>query len=231
MQLIVLGRDSYPDRNGGTPQRPRTMAGKDPKETARNRIVAAARKRFAHSGYAKTGMADLAADCAMSPANLYRFFPGKLDIAEAIAMAAFESHIARLRRDAARPGRTGRQTLRDLMLGELRRTYLRLEKDPRAFELVEAVAAGRPAFAAWMLARERAIIAEILAGAERRGELRIADRDFAAELILSATMKFRHPPLWSQLALPRLERELDGVLGLLLDGLAAQPQVLSPEIA
>jgi hypothetical protein len=32
-------------------------------------------------------------------------------------------------------------------------------------------------------------------------------------------MKFRYPQLWSKLTLPKLERELDGVLKLLVNGL------------
>ena len=38
-------------------------------------------------------------------------------------------------------------------------------------------------------------------------------------MIQAATMKFRYPQLWSKLTLPKLERELDGVLKLLIDGL------------
>ena len=41
----------------------------------------------------------------------------------------------------------------------------------------------------------------------------------AAEMIQSATMKFRYPQLWSKLTLPKLERELEGVLKLIIDGL------------
>ena len=60
------------------------------KDTVRYQIVEAAKKRFSHFGYAKTTMAEVATDCAMSPGNLYRFFPGKLDIAEAIATEDYE---------------------------------------------------------------------------------------------------------------------------------------------
>jgi hypothetical protein len=45
------------------------------------------------------------------------------------------------------------------------------------------------------------------------------DKETIAEMIQSATMKFRYPQLWSKLTLPKLERELDGVLNLMLQGL------------
>ena len=65
------------------------------KDNIREQIVEAAKKRFSHFGYAKTTMAEVATDCAMSPGNLYRFYPGKLDIAEAIATEDYTKHLDR----------------------------------------------------------------------------------------------------------------------------------------
>ncbi len=39
-------------------------------------------------------------------------------------------------------------------------------------------------------------------------------------MIQSATMKFRYPQLWSKLTLPQLERELEGVLNLIIFGVS-----------
>ena len=55
--------------------------------------------------------------------------------------------------------------------------------------------------------------------AERAGEFHADDKEFTAEMMQSALMKFRYPQLWSKLTLPKLERELDGVLRLLIDGI------------
>jgi len=188
-------------------------------------IVAAARKRFQHFGYGKTSMAEIAGDCGMSPGNLYRFFPGKLDIAEAIATDDYKVHLERLTRLAAKPDRSVREKLRDLLVEGLRRTYARVEKDPRALELARVIAAERPDFSDWMTECERKLMVDLMEEAERRGEFSVADKNFTAETIQSATLKFRVPQLWSQLSLARLERELDGVLTLLLEGLA--PRALS----
>ena len=54
-----------------------------------------------------------------------------------------------------------------------------------------------------------------------RGEFHFDDKEFTAEMIQSATMKFRYPQLWSKSTLPKLEHELDGVLTLLVNGLGA----------
>ena len=79
------------------------------KDTVRDQIVDAAKKRFSHFGYAKTTMAEVAGDCAKSPGNLYRFFPGKLDIAEAIATEDYSKHLEHLRKLAVQPGKTGQE--------------------------------------------------------------------------------------------------------------------------
>ena len=195
------------------------MAEKD----SRAQIVAAAKKRFQHFGYGKTCMAEIAGDCGMSPGNLYRFFPGKLDIAEAIATADYENHLEHLRRQIARPGRKGRDKLRDFLFEGLRRTYNRMERDPRAFELAGVIAAERPEFSSWMLERERALMVSVMDEAERAGEFHIADKNFTAQAIQSATLKFRYPQFWFRLTLPKLEHELEGILNLLVDGLRPAP--------
>jgi AcrR family transcriptional regulator len=190
------------------------------KDAPREKIIEAAKCRFSHFGYGKTTMAEVAGDCEMSPGNLYRFFPGKLDIAEAIATEDYERHLAHLRKLAMTPNRNARERLRDLLFEELRRTYNKLEKDPRALEMAQVIAHQRPQFANWMLANERKILVELMEEAERRGELMPPlDKEETAEMIQSATMKFRYPQLWSRLTLPKLERELDGVLKLLIHGL------------
>jgi AcrR family transcriptional regulator len=189
------------------------------KDSVREQIVEAAKKRFSHFGYAKTTMAEVAADCSMSPGNLYRFFPGKLDIAEAIARESHEDHLSHLRKLAVTPGRDARQRLHDLLFENLRRTYHSLEKHPRVHEMARVISSERPEFANWMLAAERKILIELLDEAERRGEFTIDNKEFAAEMVQAATMKFHYPQLWSKLTLPKLERELEGVIQLLTNGM------------
>ncbi|MEI9991007.1 MAG: TetR/AcrR family transcriptional regulator [Rhizomicrobium sp.] len=189
------------------------------KNSIRECIIDAAKKRFSHFGYGKTTMAEVAGDCEMSPGNLYRFFPGKLDIAEAIATEDYKRHLEHLRKLAIQPGKDARERLHDLLFEELRRTYHKLEKDPRAFEMARVISQERPTFANWMLENERKIMIELLDEAERRGEFSVEDKQFTAEMVQAATMKFRYPQLWSKLTLPKLERELEGVLNLLVHGI------------
>ena len=189
------------------------------KDTVRGNILEAARKRFLHYGYAKTTMAEIASDCSMSPGNLYRYFPGKLDIAEAICTEAGEYAVARLREVTRRPSRTARERLRDFLFAAMKLTYDQLEYDKQVFEMARVVASERPQFANRILALNRALLSEILAAGNASSEFFIEDVVFTAEMLQSATMKFRYPQLHSKLPYEKLERELDGVVNLLLNGL------------
>src|SRR5271166_712218 len=53
-------------------------------DETRARILKEAERLFRHYGYSKTTVADIADACAMSSANVYRFFASKSDIVEAI---------------------------------------------------------------------------------------------------------------------------------------------------
>ena len=201
------------------------------KEDVRTQIVEAAKKRFSHFGYAKTTMAEVATDCSMSPGNLYRFFPGKLDIAEYIATQDFENHLGHVALLAEAPGKTARERLHDLLFEELRRTYHKLESDPRAYEIALIISRERPEFANWMLANERKIIVKVLESGLKQGEFQSCGCpiETTAEMIQAAVMKFRYPQLWSKLTLPKLEQELEGVMQLIVDGLS--PRLPCPEAA
>src|SRR5712672_1088911 len=53
-------------------------------DDTRGRIIETAEALFRRLGFAKTTVADIASELKMSPANVYRFFPSKNAIVEAI---------------------------------------------------------------------------------------------------------------------------------------------------
>lgn len=66
-----------------TTSKPRTTRG-PAEHSVRDQIVTAAHEHFAHYGYAKTTVADLARAIGFSKAYIYRFFESKQAIGEAI---------------------------------------------------------------------------------------------------------------------------------------------------
>ncbi len=193
------------------------------KPDTRQNILDAAVKRILHYGYAKTTMSEIACDCSMSAGNIYRFFASKLDIAEAMARQFNEEQFQQLARIARGSGRASTR-LRKLYAHTLAMTYEMLDEDAKILEVAEVIARERPEYANEKLAQVRVYIVQILNDGVAAGEFApIADPDFTAEMIQSAMMKFVYPQLFSMLTLEKLERELDGVMGLLLAGLKCGP--------
>lgn len=188
-------------------------------KTMRQKIVVAARERFFHYGYTKTTMAEVASDCNMSPGNLYRFFPGKLDIAEEIAREARDELFVRMRAVSRDPQMSATQKLRKVLFMGLEFTFDRLERIPKAVEIVDILRHDRPGFEEEMQALERTIIADILAQGDAGGEFCVADAKWTAEVIMCATQRYYYPQVWSSAPLERLQRELDSVIALMLGGL------------
>ncbi len=187
----------------------------------RQKIINAAKKRFAHYGYSKTTMADLAVDCDMSPGNLYRYFPGKLDIAEEIAREASIRTAEQLSCILTRPGRSAAERLHDFLFEDLRETFHTLEDDPKIVEMAQIITAERPQFHNEGMSREREVLRRIVEFGNISGEFAVAEPEFVAEMIQAATLKFSYPQLFTRLPLDRLERELEGVYQLIIAGLRA----------
>jgi AcrR family transcriptional regulator len=190
----------------------------DEKQATRDRILHAAMTRIMHYGYGKTTMAEIAADCDMSPGNIYRFFEAKIDIAEAIARKHYaEEHAA-----MAAVGRrkdTPDKKLKEMFLRKMRDNYEMFEKSGKILEVAEVLSKERPLFLNELLAQERVILRAVIEEGVATGMFAATDGEHTAEMMQAALVKFSLPQLFSHLSLPKLEREFEGVFGLLLNGL------------
>lgn len=199
----------------------------DEKAETRERILHAAMTRIKHYGYGKTTMAEIAADCGMSPGNIYRFFEAKIDIAEAMA----RRHHSELQLEGAAIARRKDippdQRLREMLFKRMRDNYNLIFENAKIIEVAEVLSKERPIFANEQLAQERVFLSALLEEGAKSGLFREGDYQFIAEMLQSATVKFGFPHLFSQLTLPKLERELTGVLDLILTGLYHRPETRS----
>lgn len=190
------------------------------KLSVRDRIFQAALERIKHYGYGKTTMAEIAADCAMSPGNIYRFFEAKIDIAEAIARNHDAEMQTRMAAVARRKELPADQRLREILGTKLRENYNLLSAMPKIVELVDVVRRERPMMINEEKAHERVFLVQILRDGIEAGQFSMADPELTAEMIQVATMKFVYPQLYSNLTLPKLEREFQGVMDLILNGIS-----------
>ena len=79
--------------------------------SVRDQIVEAAHEYFAHYGYAKTTVADLAREIGFSKAYIYRFFESKQAIGEAIVGDCLDEILTKVR-EAVESGRDANDKLR-----------------------------------------------------------------------------------------------------------------------
>lgn len=195
-------------------------------DDTRKQILHAAVERILHYGYSKTTMAEIAKDCNMSAGNIYRFFASKLDIAEAMARKFNEEAYETFARIAGKKV-SAADRMREIFHYELTRTYSAIADEAKILEVAEVLADERPLYMNEKLAKERTYLVQIMRDGMEAGEFRqIANPEEVAEMWQAALMKFRFPQLFSKLTLPKLQREIDGVMDLLLAGLspgATQP--------
>ncbi|MFT3728845.1 MAG: TetR/AcrR family transcriptional regulator [Terricaulis sp.] len=194
----------------------------DAKHETRDRILAAAMNRIKHYGYSKTTMAEIAADCDMSPGNIYRFFEAKIDIAEAMARKHYAEEHAMMAAVGRRKDLTVDKRLREMLLQRMRDNYQLFADNAKILEVAEVITKERPLFMNELIAQERVGITALLEEGIEAGLFGPCDAPFTAEMLQSATVKFSMPQMISKLTLPKLEREFHGVMDLLLKGLYAR---------
>jgi AcrR family transcriptional regulator len=188
--------------------------------TTRARILAAAERRFKHYGIAKTSIVDIASDCAMSHANVYRFFRSKAELVDAIA-EEWLAKSERVCREVSRRNAPAKQRLLDFVL-ELHRWKRReYTRDGRAYELLTmATHEGRP-FVTVHLRALADVLVEIIEDGNRLGEFAVRDPSQLAQIIQDATVKFCDPRLVAQYQGEPLEAQAADVMRTLIGGLAA----------
>lgn len=186
-----------------------------------DKILKAASERIRHFGYAKTTMAEIAADLRMSAGNLYRFFASKLDIAEALAKERREVEFKLYAAIVQRSDLSAREKLKTVLMDDAERIRATSTDQPRIVEISDIIARERPGFWANSLAEERVYLREILNEGIAKGEFEpVQDIDRLADTIQSAIYKFRTPSFSSRMSEEELKRDLGAVLDIVLSGLA-----------
>jgi len=187
----------------------------------KQRIIEVADKRFRQYGFGKTTMAEIAKDCRMSAANLYRFFDSKGEIGAEICLRCMHEKEALGREVLSHPGLRASERLRDFILAILRNTYELSSDHLHLSELVAFISRERQDIVDGHLNALRSIVAEILAEGNRSGLFEVRDIVSTAEKFLLASIHFYYPPLvmLGQRPLSVLEQSAVGVVELIVNGL------------
>ncbi len=188
-------------------------------QNTKGRILEAASVRFRAYGYGKTTMAEIAKDCDMSAANLYRFFENKKDIAAEIASEYFAMEERTLREVVKRGGISAAKKLEEFMMTSLDIVVDLLENEPKINELVDVICSDCSELTSRHDEAMQALVAEILAEGNKAGEFDVEDILFTAQMVKHATIVFHHPGLVSMCPPERLKGSVKGIVDLLVKGL------------
>ena len=182
--MLQVGNDMNPQ--------PRTR----PDDT-RARIMATAEALFRRLGFAKTAVADIASELGMSPANVYRFFPSKNAIVEAICQRCLAEVEEQAWAVARAKGPAGERMER-LILEILAYHKENLLTEQRVNDMVMAAIE-----LSWNAIRAhkdvmRTVVEVILRDGIAAHEFESVDPRETAELIFRALVPFTHPMVIGQ---------------------------------
>lgn len=201
------------------------MAVTRPKETAdetRERIARVAEELFRRMGFAKTAVADIAAELGMSPANVYRFFPSKTAIVETICnrcLGEIEQEAREIARSDLPPG----QRLEDMFIAIMRYHRENFLVERRVHDMVLVAMENNWSSIEAHKENIKAMIAQVLAQGTADGVFRSYDSADVSEIIMGCMVRFCHPVLVVQCIDEDLEAQLRVTMRFLLGALAPTP--------
>lgn len=185
----------------------------------RTQILTATEGRFSQYGYNKTTMAEIARDCGMSAANLYRYFKNKLDIGAALANQCLEEKEQHLTAIVQNSTTTSSEKLKAFIDYVLDYTYHHFDESPRIGELIEAITIQRPEI---MIAHRQSsvrLLQQLLEQGQERGEFSFENINDTAEAINTSITAFYLPTVMPMFTLEEFERKADLVFKLILNSI------------
>ncbi|MCG6970322.1 MAG: TetR/AcrR family transcriptional regulator [Gammaproteobacteria bacterium] len=188
-------------------------------EEIREKILEAARERFLVYGFNKTTMAEIAKDCEMSAANLYRFFDNKLDIAVTMTCSCLADEESSLSQVIDNFEKSAAEKLRDFIFATLYYNHKRSSETPHLSEMVNAICQGRMDLVEQHMNHKIQILTSLIQAGNDSGEFAVSSPEQTAEAILTATIIFNLPTLTPLFSLETLEKKAAGLTELLLKGL------------
>ena len=188
--------------------------------SSKTAIIDAAEALFAERGYRETTVAEIAAHAGMSPANLYRHFESKEDIAAGCCYRHIEKKNHLMREVMEKKRLSASERLEELVVVLLGYTHEQTQEKPNLNETVEVVIRSRPEVVHDMLSGIQSIIAEILAQGNASKEFAVENVMATAETVFTAIVAFYTPLFMNLYPLPEFERRAAAMAALLVRGLA-----------
>lgn len=166
-------------------------------DDTRARIVDTAEALFRRLGYAKTAVADIAGELGMSPANVYRFFPSKNAIVEAICQRCL-SELDEKAWAVARSRGSAASRIERIFLEVLKYHLENLIEEKRVNDIVLVAMENNWDAVQAHVEGLRAILEVIVRDGIESGEFERVEPREASRLIQHSMVKYCHPLLLAE---------------------------------
>lgn len=177
-----------------------------PSDTAL-RILDVAEEHFRRVGYGKTAVADIAAELGMSSANIYRFFPSKLALNEAICERLLNESHARMAAIMAEPAPVADRLTR-MILDLNAFAWSKYLSERRMHDMVEVALQENWGVVRAHLDHVVACIAQLISEGVAAGEFKpVDDVGLAAATFKQACASILHPMMIAECARMGLDHE------------------------
>ncbi|MDT8445609.1 MAG: TetR/AcrR family transcriptional regulator [bacterium] len=194
------------------------------RDQTQDQILDAAYQRFVKYGFKKTAMAEIASDCQMSTANLYRYFTNKRDIGVGVVRRFVEHSRSLAEEFTQAKGLSNRQRIEGFVLETLRFNHHTFSEQFHLFELVQFISTEHLDMAKEHMKIKRGMLALMLRQGGESGEFQVEQLEVTAEALFVALIKFLMPHFLMLHASPlkELEKQLAAVMDLVVSGLSAK---------
>jgi AcrR family transcriptional regulator len=192
----------------------------------RRRIVEAAMRLHREIGFRKTTVADIARGASMSSANVYRFFPSRQALEEAVVADLLEHIVAAATLAAC--GGCALERLTAALSAISRLNEHRLENDSKQHELVAAAVRENWAVALSHADRIRGLVRAIIVAGQASGELRPGSPMVMTCCILEAMDWYLNP---SRISAATVRPTFDGMMDFCAGALRHVPWGQSIDLA
>lgn len=185
-------------------------------------IVSATEEVLRRHGPDKTTVLDVARLLGVSHGSVYRHFPSKVALREAVIRRWLDRVLGDLTAVAQDPELAPPERLRGLLTTMIAMKRAKAREDPELFATFRVLAAEHStvpsAHVAFLLDQVRTIVADGIAG----GDFAAGEPETIARAILNATSRFHDPAHAAEWHSPEVEAESAEVVSLILNGIRAR---------
>ncbi len=199
------------------------MGKKRTNEAICEQILKAANLRFQVYGFNKTTMVEIAKDCDMSAANLYRHFKNKMDIVAQLAKQCMGEGYKKLLIIVNDSQRSARTRLLEFALCQLQHHYDEHIQRPKLNELVDIVCQQHQHIVENKIRGEIEMLVIIIFQGIQQGELQSDNVAQDAEAFHSALTLVSTPFFIPLFSFEELKRKAKILIELMLKGLNKHP--------